>query len=273
MTAALIAATAGLIGGLCQSSACGQSLFRAPMPVAPPPQPGAPDAQATPNPPGSAAPASGPPAPTPPASPAPPAPQPGGAQPAGRAQPLMLRDVSLTFVQPPEPRAYRVHDKVEIIVNIQSLISAEQTLETEKEYDFNAELRRFPALRELFREARLLEGVDTAVGAEFAGQTEFEGEGEYERTDRFTTRISAMVVDVKPNGLLVLEAKESVTQDDEVRTLVISGLCSQDDLTAANTVQSSQIANLSVVVKHEGELRNATRKGLIPRIFETLFNF
>ena len=46
--------------------------------------------------------------------------------------------------------------------------------------------------------------------------------------------------DVKPNGLILVEARESIQSDGEIKTMVLSGLCDPKDITNANTVQSSQ---------------------------------
>src|SRR5690606_41867548 len=45
------------------------------------------------------------------------------------------------------------------------------------------------------------------VGVE--GSKEFDGEGKYERTDDFTARLSAEIIEILPNGNLVLEDRKS----------------------------------------------------------------
>ena len=55
--------------------------------------------------------------------------------------------------------------------------------------------------------------------------------------------------------------------------LVLAGVCRQEDVTDANTVLSSQIAKLTVSVQNAGEVRKASKKGIIPRALETVFAF
>jgi hypothetical protein len=101
----------------------------------------------------------------------------------------------------------------------------------------------------------------------------FEGEGEYRRTDTFSGRIQSRVIDVKPNGTLVLEARKYIQNDDETLEMVLTGLCRAEDVTAANTILSTQLYDLRLVKEHTGELRRSTRKGILTRVFETIFNF
>jgi flagellar L-ring protein precursor FlgH len=110
-------------------------------------------------------------------------------------------------------------------------------------------------------------GVDASAGKKF------KGDGKYERSDRFTDRITATVIDVKPNGVLVLEARRTIQKDEEVQNLVLSGECRREDVTQQNTVLSNQLADLTLLVNNSGDVREATEKGFLTRVFENVFNF
>ena len=71
--------------------------------------------------------------------------------------------------------------------------------------------------------------------------------------------------------MLVLEARSSIQTDEEIQVFVLSGNCRSDDITEQNTIQSSQLHNLNIVSKNEGEVRKSSKKGLIPRALEALF--
>jgi flagellar L-ring protein precursor FlgH len=200
------------------------------------------------------------------------------AAPAGRAASsaprLTLRDASLFVVIPPEPRRYQQHDKIEVIINESAISKAEQSLDTKKTYDLRAELRQFPSLTALLTQLELRDGIgaDTPnVGVRASNK--MKGEGTYERKDRLTARISALVLDVKPNGHLVIEARETIQQDAEIKTMVLAGIVDPKDVTNVGTVQSAQVANLNIRIEHEGRVKDAGDKGLIPRVLEAIFNF
>lgn len=191
----------------------------------------------------------------------------------GVSQPTMsASQVSLLWVDEPEPQIFQQHDIVTIIIDENSTQTSSQKLETDKKSETSATLNAlldYMALLEL----RLDQGDTSLTLADFKAKNKFTGNGDYERKDKFTARITATVIEVKPNGTLVLEATKRIAKDDEIQTIVLSGLVRQEDVTRQNTVLSSQMANLNVVVNNEGEVRDAAKKGIITEILDALFAF
>ena len=110
-------------------------------------------------------------------------------------------------------------------------------------------------------------------GVKFDLNDKYETEGEREREDKFTTRITSEVIDVKPNGNLVLEATMTQEHDEDEFTVTITGTCRSEDVTADNTVLSTQLARLDVRDKSGGTLSNASKKGWIPKALDWLRPF
>ncbi len=185
---------------------------------------------------------------------------------------VALHDVSLFAITPPEPRTFSENDLVTVIVSERSRHRRSQTLETEKELAVDGDLTSFLDLSELLK-GRLVGDNDTnlpQVGLDLSN--EFTGEGEYDRRDRLTDRITARVVEVKPNGTLLLEARRVLKTDDEESIVTFSGICRQEDVTDRNTVQSNQVFDLSLIIENNGELRDTTKPGLIKQALDLLFN-
>ena len=189
------------------------------------------------------------------------------------AQPLELSEVSTVYIDPPEPTIIQKHDLITIIIDENISASSSQSLDTKKEYDTGASVSSIVdpwALLELQLRQGNLANTDLI---DAKADREFKGDGDYDRTDRFSARITATVLDVKPNGTLVLEARKHVAKDDEIQTLVLAGVCRDQDVTNSNTVLSSQLANLTIVLENEGEIREAAKKGLLSQILDTVFAF
>lgn len=184
-----------------------------------------------------------------------------------------LRGVSVTLVEAPKPRDYRVHDIVSIIISERSTASSKAQLDTKKDSKIDASIDKLPDLVELLQ--LRLDDSDrtslTSVGAEAKGN--WKGDGKYERSERLVDRISATILDIKPNGTIVLEARRMIKKDKETQTVVLSGICRREDITTANTVLSSQLAELVVKIESEGEVKKASEKGWLTNLFETVFNF
>ena len=123
--------------------------------------------------------------------------------------------------------------------------------------DMSAPRIDIPDLVKFFAFAGEQELVDPLSMIEPSFETETKSKGKYERADRIDARITARVLEVKPNGQLVLEAKSVIGTDDESQTFLLSGVCRQEDVTARNTVLSSQLFDLRIDVKNEGEIRQA----------------
>jgi flagellar L-ring protein FlgH len=101
----------------------------------------------------------------------------------------------------------------------------------------------------------------------------FDGNGKFERSDKFTMKIEAEVIDVKPNGVLVLEARKMLDKNGETQSVVLSGSCRGEDVTQNNTVFSSQLANLTVISKNTGQVNEAGKKGILSQVIDTIFAF
>ncbi len=184
-----------------------------------------------------------------------------------------LYGMSLFAVRPPEPKQFQRHDLITIIVNESSTQESEQTLETSKETDASATLGATLSIEQLLDLRLENSSISDLELLRYAAQREFEGEGEYERTDRITDRLTATVIDVKPNGVLVLEARRFTASDEETKTFVLSGHCRTEDVTEQNTIQSNQLADLKLEVSHEGNVREAASKGPLTRFMEWLLPF
>lgn len=192
----------------------------------------------------------------------------------GRVDPLaQLSNLSYFIVEPPEPREIQKHDLVYVIVDETTRASSSQTLETTKDLTVQGTLNGVLDPRSLL-EARLVpSGLTNFDILDADGQRDFSGEGDYQRQDQIVARLAAKVLDVKPNGTILLEATKTLDTDGEQRTFVLSGICRQEDITNANTILTSQLADLRLTIRNEGEVRNAAKKGLLTKVAEALFNF
>ncbi len=258
---------------LSAAPACAQSLYERPVAPARNTQPMMRPA-ANPAPPAGsqpAAPATDPNAPQP-QSEAAPAPPPGPVvAPAG---PATVAQMSLFHVEPPEPRQFQKNDLVTIIISERSQIDRSQKLEGDKSVDASGKVVSFPDLVQLLTELRAENGRESNLPkVQFDYESEYEGEGKYKRDDKLTARLTARVLEVKPNGTLLLEARTAIKTDAEDQVMVLSGICRPDDITGFNTVQSNQMFDLNLIIENNGTVAKNAEKGILTRVFDTIFNF
>lgn len=186
-----------------------------------------------------------------------------------------LRAVSMFAVSPAEPPKFFEHDLIQIIVQETSRASSQHELETEKEYTKEMGINAWPDLRLSDLLELQLEAGDTAnlprLDLDFS--REFEGEGEYERQDDLTARLTAEVIEVLPNGNLVLEARTRIKNDEEELSIQVTGVCRPDDVSADNTVLSNRIHDLKITKNHSGQLKDTNEPGIISKALNAVFAF
>ena len=184
-----------------------------------------------------------------------------------------LVHVSYFAVPEPEPRVIRKHDQITIIIREESEFSSEGTTETKKEAMIDARVTEFIKLS--LKDMAIRGGGigDTPPSVVADATREFTGEGTVEREDSFTARVTAKVIDVKPNGTLVLEGRKQITTDDEYQRFLVTGICRAEDVSADNTVLSTQLADFNLRKTHKGDVRNATKKGFFPKLLDVINPF
>src|SRR4051812_27506406 len=139
-----------------------------------------------------------------------------------RAQ-ARLADVSFGAVPEPVPRTLRKHDQVTIIVREESEFRSKGNSKFKKEAEFEARVDEFIKLQ--IKNAEIEGGAlgPNPPSIRASGKRDFKGEGAVDRSDMFTTRVQAEIIDVKPNGTLVLQARSHIRNDDEDRYFVLTG--------------------------------------------------
>ena len=171
----------------------------------------------------------------------------------------------------PRPKDYRVHDFVTIIVNEVSKSGTKAKSKLERDNTIDAVLSDWIQLDNGRLRPDAQGGGDPKVGAGI--EREFEGKGENDREDFLTVRITAEIVDVLPNGNLVLEATKSVATDEDVTEVTLTGMCRSSDIGADNSIVSSKLARMDIRKTHSGAVRDATKRGWLHKILDTINPF
>jgi flagellar L-ring protein FlgH len=182
---------------------------------------------------------------------------------------------NVSFMDTPaqQPRTLKKHDLVTIVVSEQSAFKSDGTATEQKNQDFDAQIVDFIKAN-LFSNFKIT-GVQPSTPPELktALERDFTGTGDVEREDDFTARVTAEVLDVKPNGTLVLQARKRIKTDDEEQMFVLSGICRADDVAADNTILSTQIYDLNLEKRHRGMVRDATKAGWVPKLLDVINPF
>ncbi len=106
-----------------------------------------------------------------------------------------------------------------------------------------------------------------------SGTNNYDGKGNITDQEQVTANIAVMVTDVLPNGNLLIEGVRSLSYSNEKQYIVLQGVVRPDDVSGANTVQSTQVANATIDIKDDGDLSTAQRKGWLLKLNDFLNPF
>ncbi len=90
---------------------------------------------------------------------------------------------------------------------------------------------------------------------------------------KFEDSISVVVIDILPNGNLVVMGMCKRNISDDIQIIEVSGIVRPSDISFNNTVNSKQVANLHIVSRSEGVGAPYNRPGLFSRILDVIWPF
>jgi flagellar L-ring protein precursor FlgH len=190
------------------------------------------------------------------------------------APPGSVTAINFFAVADPKPKAFKKHDLVSIIAKEQSGFTANGTSTLTKTQDIDDQLNSFIALRpSKFQLNSIISGGSNFPQIQMQNARDYKGTGDVERTDTFSDRVTAEVVDIKPNGTLVLQAIKDIRTDEEEQRMILTGICRAEDVTADNTVLTTQLFDLELTQTHTGAVNDTTKRGLLPRLLDTFSPF
>jgi flagellar L-ring protein precursor FlgH len=107
-----------------------------------------------------------------------------------------------------------------------------------------------------------------------SNNNQIQGHGQTSRDMTITTTVTARVVEVTAGGNLVIEGLKNVGINSEKQTVILRGIIRPTDLTAANTIRSDQVGNLTLQVNGKGVVGDAIRRpNIVYRILMGLLPF
>jgi flagellar L-ring protein precursor FlgH len=182
--------------------------------------------------------------------------------------------VSFFSVAPPKPKTYKKHDLITVIALEDSTFSSNGTTSETKTTDFDSQLNAFIAFRPSHLQLHsVISGGSNVPEIQTTNSRDYKGTGEVDRTDTLTDRFTAEVVDVKPNGTLILQAIKQIKTDEEEQRMILTGICRAEDVTADNSVLTTQLFDLELQTNHNGAVTDGTRRGFLPRLLDTFSPF
>lgn len=165
-----------------------------------------------------------------------------------------------------DAKAARLHDVVSIVVSESLSASTDGQVKNSRSSNASSSITSlFGALKSANNLQKLL-GQTSASGLTAQGQST--------TNSSLSVTFGAEVVDVLPNGMLVVQATRQLTFSQQTQLIKLRGLVRPEDVSAQNEVQSTAMTDLELEVTGKGIVNDSTyRQNPIVRFLEKLLVF
>jgi flagellar L-ring protein precursor FlgH len=160
--------------------------------------------------------------------------------------------------------ARRPGDLITVLIQESADVSNQETSDLKKETTLDYQMTAFNLAADAFNELPHL-------GAR--SKDDFKGSANYKKQGNFEARLTAIVVDVLPNGNLVVNGRREIRVDNETKLIEFSGVVRRYDVKANNTIESELVANAKVSYVGSGPLTNSTNRRGIGGWFHSLISW
>jgi flagellar L-ring protein precursor FlgH len=100
-----------------------------------------------------------------------------------------------------------------------------------------------------------------------------EGKGSIDRKEELQTNVAAVVTQVLPNGNLVVEGRQEVRINFEIRELIVAGIVRPEDIESDNTIDSTKIAQARIAYGGRGQITDVQQPRYGQQVLDVLLPF
>ena len=191
--------------------------------------------------------------------------------PAGPQQkgPLTLENSSFMYRRLPpeaEQRELQINDIVTVLVDYRSSMLSEGDAKSKRTVSLNAVLSDWLK----FDGKNISPAPQNNGDPRIKGQldSQFKAESDMTTKDSLTFRIAANVMDIRPNGNLVIEAHREITINEEVWLQSLTGVVRRQSIGPDRTVRSDEVAELRIEKREKGFVRDSYNRGWFTRWYD-----
>lgn len=174
-----------------------------------------------------------------------------------------LADASWTYMPLPPPRSFQLQDIVTIRVDELARARADGTAQVRKNTLYDAVLKDWIG----FRDGDLGTDSQRTGDPRINGQTNqlYRASSSLESRETMAFSVAARVVDIQPNGNLVLEANKTIWLNDNRWETSLSGICRAQDIAPDNVILSRDLVDLQIRKDEKGQVRDGYKRGWLTR--------
>lgn len=205
--------------------------------------------------------------------------------------PIRERSISLPMPSPPQTesrpnslwragaraffkdqRAKQVGDLLTVEIQINDQATVENSTARSRTNSENSQIPNF-----LGFEQKLLDilptGANVSSLTDFGSSSTTGGSGTVDRDEQINLTLAATVSHILPNGNLIIEGRQEVRVNFEVRELLVAGVIRPEDISNSNTIAHTQIAEARISYGGRGQLTDVQQARYGQQLYDILFPF
>ena len=168
-------------------------------------------------------------------------------------------------------KARRRGDIVTIVISETSSASKQADTATERNSSINAGMPNFLGLERHPGFTKAFGDLNNLINAN--GDSKFKGTGSTSRQENLSATISAKVIEVLPNGNLLLEGRRNIKVNNEDQEIILQGVVRPRDISTDNTVNSIYVADAKISYSGKGIISDRQSPGWLMNIIDKIWPF
>ena len=160
----------------------------------------------------------------------------------------LWRNGSRSFFK--DQRAHQIGDLLTVTVNITDQANFANETQRNRTNTENSGVTDFIGAQTITQAHKILPGRILTTDS----TSQYDGKGSIQRQETLQTNVAAVVTQVLPNGNLVVEGKQEIRVNYEIRELVVAGVVRPEDIQSDNTIDSTKIAEARIAYGGRGQI-------------------
>jgi flagellar L-ring protein precursor FlgH len=190
-------------------------------------------------------------------------------QPASYNPNSLWRNGSRAFFK--DQRAHQVGDILTVKVKITDKATVENETSRSRKNGENLGVEAFFGKKTLPPPLNKVGVPSTVLAADSTGSSE--GKGSIDRKEELSTNVAGVVTQLLPNGNLVIEGRQEVRVNFEVRELIVAGVVRPEDIESDNTIDSTKIAQARIAYGGRGQITDVQQPRYGQQVLDILLPF
>ena len=168
-----------------------------------------------------------------------------------------------------DQRAARIGDLLTVTVNITDKANIANETQRSRSSKEDSGITNFIGAQTITQANKILPGRILTTDSTASS----DGKGSVNRQEALQTNVAAVVTQVLPNGNLVVEGKQEIRVNFEIRELIVAGIVRPEDIQSDNTIDSSKIAQARIAYGGRGQITDVQQPRYGQQVMDVLLPF